>query len=64
MALTISSLIFGAAHLNDPSPDWRYFLLATIAGVFYGFAYIRTKKITVAAIVHTLVDAIWKLYFS
>jgi hypothetical protein len=64
MALTISSLIFGAAHLNDPSPDWRYFLLATIAGVFYGFAYIRTKKITVAAIVHTLVDAVWKLYFS
>ena len=36
LALGVASLIFGAAHLNNgPSPDWRYFLLATLgrAGV-------------------------------
>src|SRR5579884_2842645 len=37
--LLIAALIFGAAHLDNgpqPLPNWRYMLLATIAGVVYG----------------------------
>jgi membrane protease YdiL (CAAX protease family) len=63
-ALIFSSLLFGASHLNNgPKPDWRYFLLATIAGLFYGNAYIKTRKLLAPAIVHTLVDTVWRGFF-
>ena len=63
-ALVVTSLIFGASHLNNgPRPDWRYFLLASIAGLFYGNAYQRTRKLMAPAIVHTLVDTIWRGFF-
>ena len=53
--LVVASVIFGLAHLPDP----RYLLLATIAGVAYGWVYFRTQRITVSAITHALVDATW-----
>jgi len=63
-ALIVTSLIFGAAHLNNgPRPDWRYFLLATLAGLFYGNAYRRTRGLLAPAIVHTLVDTVWRAFF-
>jgi membrane protease YdiL (CAAX protease family) len=63
-ALMATSIIFGAAHLNNgPTPDWRYFLLATIAGLFYGNAYNRTGTLLAPAIVHTLVDTVWRSFF-
>jgi membrane protease YdiL (CAAX protease family) len=33
--------------------------LATIAGVAYGWVYVRTGKVTASAITHALVDAVW-----
>jgi membrane protease YdiL (CAAX protease family) len=63
-ALIVTSVIFGVAHLNNgPRPDWRYFLLATIAGLFYGNAYTRTRALLAPAIVHTLVDTVWRSFF-
>jgi membrane protease YdiL (CAAX protease family) len=53
--LAIASVIFGLSHLPDP----RYAVLATIAGVAYGYVYLRTGKVTAAAITHALVDAVW-----
>ncbi|HVE36510.1 MAG TPA: type II CAAX endopeptidase family protein [Gemmatimonadaceae bacterium] len=55
VGLAIASVIFGLSHLPDP----RYAMLATIAGVAYGFVYLRTGKVTAAAITHALVDAVW-----
>jgi len=64
LALVITSLIFGASHLNNgPRPDWRYFLLASIAGLFYGNAYQKTGKLMAPAITHTLVDTVWRSFF-
>ena len=64
LALIVTSLIFGASHLNNgPKPDWRYFLLASIAGLFYGNAYTQTGKLLAPAIVHTLVDTFWRGFF-
>ena len=64
-ALLTASLLFGAAHLNNgPVPDWRYFLLATLAGLAYGFVFQRTRRIGAAAITHMLVDATWSLVFD
>ncbi|MEW5978866.1 MAG: type II CAAX endopeptidase family protein [Acidobacteriota bacterium] len=63
-ALIVTSVIFGAAHLNNgPRPDWRYFVLATLAGLFYGRAYLQTRKLMAPAITHTLVDVVWRVFF-
>ncbi|MDZ7372825.1 MAG: CPBP family intramembrane metalloprotease [candidate division KSB1 bacterium] len=79
VSLVVTSVIFGWAHVNNRVPPllhwslgplgslsvpWVYIVLATIAGVFYGLAYLRTGKVTTAAIVHALVDATWGLGFS
>jgi len=55
LGLAVGSVIFGLSHLPDP----RYAVLATIAGVAYGWVYLRTGKVTASAITHALVDAVW-----
>jgi membrane protease YdiL (CAAX protease family) len=55
LGLAIASVVFGVSHLPDP----RYAVLATIAGLAYGYVYLRTGKVTAAAITHALVDAVW-----
>lgn len=60
-----ASVIFGLAHINNNGvfPNWRYALLAAIAGVFYGRTWRKTNSIFAAAMVHALVDTIWHLAF-
>jgi uncharacterized protein len=63
-ALVVTSVVFGLAHLNNgPQPDWRYVFLATIAGFFYGRAYLQSGGLMAAALVHASVDAIWRGFF-
>ena len=61
----VASIIFGLAHINNNGvfPNWRYALLATIAGIFYGNTWRKTGSIFPAAIVHALVDTTWHLLF-
>lgn len=62
--LMLASVIFGLSHLNNgPSPDWRYALLATGAGFFYGKTFNGGTSILPAVIVHTCVDVIWIQFF-
>jgi membrane protease YdiL (CAAX protease family) len=56
-ALPVASIVFGLAHLPDP----RYVLLATLAGVAYGWVYLVTRRITASAVTHALVDWMWLL---
>jgi membrane protease YdiL (CAAX protease family) len=60
-----ASMIFGLAHItnNGVFPNWRYALLATIAGIFYGRTWRNSGSIFPAAIVHALVDTTWHLLF-
>ena len=45
-SLVIGSIVFGAAHLdNPPAPNFRYMLLATLAGVAYGWVWQRTARV-------------------
>jgi membrane protease YdiL (CAAX protease family) len=64
-SLAIASLVFGASHLNNgpPIPNYRYFLLASIAGVFYGAAWKRTGSLMSSALTHALVDTLWSVFF-
>lgn len=63
-ALVITSVVFGLAHLNNgPHPDWRYAALASVAGFFYGRAYLQSGGLMAAALVHASIDAVWRGFF-
>lgn len=65
-SLLLAAFIFGCAHLNNgpgPLPNWRYMILATIAGVAYGKVYEKSSSIFASAGLHALVDLIKHLNF-
>ncbi len=58
--LLLASLIFGASHLNNhPAPNWPYMFLASLAGVAYGWVWMRTRRVTASALTHMAVDLLW-----
>jgi uncharacterized protein len=62
--LIVASVIFGFSHiLHAPFPNWRYVLLASIAGFFYGRAWMKTKSLVPGALIHALVDISWHVLF-
>lgn len=59
-----ASLFFGFAHVtNGGFPNWRYMILASIAGFFYGWTWRKTGSIFPAALVHAAVDVTWHFFF-
>jgi membrane protease YdiL (CAAX protease family) len=63
-ALAIASIIFGLSHLHHaPYPNWKYALMATIAGLFYGHAWMKTRSLVPGALVHAAVDISWHILF-
>jgi membrane protease YdiL (CAAX protease family) len=63
-ALVLTSVLFGFSHFHKGAPfNWRYVLLAAIAGVFYGRAWRAERKILTSALTHTAVDVVWSLWF-
>jgi len=63
--LVIASVIFGLAHLGYREfPNWRFALLATVAGVFYGRAYLQAQSIRAAMVTHALVVTVWKTFLT
>jgi membrane protease YdiL (CAAX protease family) len=64
-ALVITSMLFGLSHFNKRSAhfNWRYVLLATIAGFFYGRAWRERRRVPASTITHASVDWIWGLWF-
>jgi membrane protease YdiL (CAAX protease family) len=69
LALVMASVIFGLAHLNNttqgfPIPNWAYVLMATLAGCAYGWVWQRSRKVTVSAITHMLVNLIWGILLT
>jgi len=62
--LVVASIIFGFAHiLHAPVPNWKYVGLATIAGLFYGRAWMKTGSLVPGALIHALVDISWHVLF-
>jgi hypothetical protein len=64
-ALLIASVLFGLSHFNKRSAhfNWRYVLLATIAGIFYGRAWRERRRVPASTITHTCVDWLWSSWF-
>jgi uncharacterized protein len=63
--LILASAIFGAAHLGYREfPNWRFALLAMLAGIFYGRAYLQGRGIRAAMVTHALVVTTWKIFLT
>ena len=60
-ALIVTACVFGLSHFNKRTTffNWRYVLLAAIAGIFYGRAWRRDHRIAASAITHSTVDTLW-----
>lgn len=67
-ALLITSVLFGLSHFNKRLPsgvlgfNWRYVLLATVAGIFYGRGWMAKRRLLASAITHTTVDLTWSIW--
>lgn len=64
-ALIVASVLFGLSHFNKGAPhfNWKYVVLAAIAGVFYGRAWRAQKRVFASSATHASVDTIWSLWF-
>ncbi|MDT8067102.1 MAG: CPBP family intramembrane glutamic endopeptidase [Terriglobia bacterium] len=63
-ALFTASVLFGLSHYPKGAIfNWRYVILAFIAGIFYGRAWRSRRQILASATTHTLVDTVWSLWF-
>lgn len=61
--LLITSVVFGLAHLHHaPVPNWRYAILATLAGIFYGNTFRTRQRLCASGLTHALVDTIWHFW--
>ncbi len=63
-ALFLTAALFGLAHFNKRTTffNWQYVVLAALAGVFYGRAWRRYRRVGTSAVTHATVDAIWSLW--
>lgn len=68
-SLVLAALVFGISHLNNTTafhqpPNWPYVAMAGLAGLGYGWAWRRSRKITASALTHTLVNFTWSILFA
>src|SRR5579862_3595663 len=63
-SLIVTAVLFGLSHFNKGAThfNWRYVLLATLAGIFYGRAWRCEHRLVASAITHASVDTIWFLW--
>lgn len=60
-----ASAAFGMSHiLLAPAPNWRYATLASVAGWFYGSAFRTGGSLMAPAMMHALVDTVWRTWFG
>jgi membrane protease YdiL (CAAX protease family) len=65
-ALLCASALFGAAHLGfaHAFPNWRFSLVAAVAGVFYGFAWRETRTVQSSMVTHALAVTVWRVFLK
>jgi hypothetical protein len=63
-ALLVTAILFGLSHFNKRAAhfNWRYVLLATLAGFFYGRAWRAKRRVGAAAFTHASVDTLWSIW--
>jgi len=61
VAVTVSGLLFGAAHLGG---GWQFAALASLAGLGYALLYSRTRRIEVPITAHFLLNLLHFIVFT
>jgi membrane protease YdiL (CAAX protease family) len=63
-ALLLTAVLFGLSHFNKRAAhfNWRYVLLAALAGIFYGRAWRAERRVGASMLTHALVDTTWSLW--
>ena len=63
-ALLVTAVIFGLSHWNKRALhfNWRYVLMAAIAGIFYGRAWRDQRRVGASALTHASVDTTWSIW--
>jgi uncharacterized protein len=61
IAILLASLLFGLMHFHG---DLHYVLLATAAGIGYGWVYVSTKRIEGSIFTHFIVNMTHFLFFT
>lgn len=63
-SLILTATLFGLSHFNKRAArfNWRYVLLAAIAGLFYGRAWRSRRRVAASAITHATVDTLWSFF--
>jgi membrane protease YdiL (CAAX protease family) len=64
--LLAAGFIFGCSHLNNgplPLPNWRYMILATLAGIVFGRVFQKSSSILSSASLHAAVDTTKYAFF-
>jgi uncharacterized protein len=63
--LISASLLFGSVHIfYRPFPNWRFAVLASLAGICYGLAFRRARSIRASMVTHALVVTTLKIFFA
>lgn len=63
--LIATSIVFGLCHLSFRQfPNWEFALLAGVAGIFYGRAFLETQSIRAAMVTHALVVTTWRVFLA
>ena len=62
-SLLVTAIVFGLSHFNKGATyfNWRYVLMASLAGIFYGRAWREEHRLVASAITHASVDTIWSI---
>ena len=61
LALVLTSVLFGLYHYTGGA---LYVFLSSIAGLFYGYVYLKTERIEVSMALHFLVNFLHFLFFT
>jgi uncharacterized protein len=61
ISLICASLLFGLSHYKG---GVLYIVLSTLAGLFYGYAYLKTDKIESSILVHFLLNTFHIIFFT
>jgi membrane protease YdiL (CAAX protease family) len=64
LAVLVSALLFGSAHLwFHDFPNWRRALVATLLGLACGAAYLRSGSVRAPMVTHAFVVTTWRIFF-
>jgi membrane protease YdiL (CAAX protease family) len=66
VARLVSCVAFGFVHLWFPGgfPNWRMMLIASVAGWFYGRAFVQGGGIRAAMVTHALTVTVWLVWLA